>query len=179
MSQASPIEAQGPMQAVPPVPPVVPSRRWWRPTGNPIARLLYLAILTFCTILFVYPFLWALSASVKPREEVFDNKLWPKHFHFSNYLDVFRGVGDLAYKAQFGSWMWNSLWIAVLAGATVTISSALVAFGFAYFRFPLRNFFFGDVPLLVAQSVPALGAELVRERVLHLPVATVLSRDPA
>ena len=87
MSQASPIEAQGPMQAVPPVPPIAPARRRWRPTGNPFAKVLYLAILAFCTVLFVYPFLWALSASVKPRVEVFDNRLWPKHFH-SNMLNL-------------------------------------------------------------------------------------------
>jgi multiple sugar transport system permease protein len=145
MSQASPIEAQGPMQAIPPVPPIAPETQWWRRTSSRLAKAFYLAILALCTVLFVYPFLWAISASVKPRVEVFDNRLWPKHFHFSNYLDVFRGVSDVAYKAQFGQWLWNSLWIGVVAAATVTISSALVAFGFAYFRFPLRNFFFGCV----------------------------------
>jgi multiple sugar transport system permease protein len=147
VSQASPIEAEGPLAVPPPTPPVVPARsRWRRPvTGNPIARLLYVAILAFCTLVFVYPFVWAISASLKPRTEVFDNRLIPRHFHPSNYLDVFRGVGDIAYKAAFGTLLWNSLWIAVLAAVTVTFSSALVAFGFAYFRFPLRNLLFALV----------------------------------
>ena len=113
-SQASPASAQGPMQAVPPAPPVTPRRRWWRTEANPVTRLLYFAFLAFCTVLFVYPFLWAVSASLKPREEVFDNKLIPQHFHPSNYLDVFRGVSDIVYKAQFGTWLWNSLWIGIL-----------------------------------------------------------------
>ncbi|MFL5928280.1 MAG: carbohydrate ABC transporter permease [Gaiellaceae bacterium] len=145
MSQASPVQAQGPAQPIPPAPPVAPAERRWRPSARPFTRTLYFAFLAFCTVLFVYPFVWAVSASLKPREEVFDNRLIPKHFHPSNYLDVFRGVSDTAYKAQFGTWLWNSLWIAVLAAATVTISSALVAFGFAYFRFPLRNFLFACV----------------------------------
>jgi len=148
MTEVSLVQAQGPAQAIPPVAPIVPSRRWWRPpTGNPLGRAFYLALLAFCTFVFLYPFVWALSSSLKTRNDFFDHnsRLIPHPFHWSNYLDVFRGVSDVAYKAAYGSWLWNSLWIAVLAAVTVTFSSALVAFGFAYFRFPLRNFFFGCV----------------------------------
>jgi multiple sugar transport system permease protein len=148
MSQASPMQSQGPAQASAPLTPLVPRRRWWRPpTGNPAGRALYLLLLAFCTFIFLYPFVWAVSSSLKTRNDFFDHnsRLIPHPFHPSNYLDVFRGVSDVAYKAAYASWLWNSLWIAVLAAVTVTISSAMVAFGFAYFRFPLRNFFFGCV----------------------------------
>jgi multiple sugar transport system permease protein len=148
MSQASPMQSQGPAQAVGPLAPLVPRRRWWRPpTGNPVGRALYLLLLAFCTFIFLYPFVWAVSSSLKTRNDFFDHnsRLIPHPFHPSNYLDVFHGVSDVAYKAAYASWLWNSLWIAVLAAVTVTISSAMVAFGFAYFRFPLRNFFFGCV----------------------------------
>jgi multiple sugar transport system permease protein len=147
MSNASPIQSQGVGPSVPPpAPPMAPRHRVsLRSSASAGRKALYVALLAICTILFTYPFVWALSASLKPRPEVFDNKLIPKHFHPSNYLDVFRGVEDVAYKAAFGKWLWNSLWIGGVAAATVTISSAIVAFGFAYFRFPLRNFFFGCV----------------------------------
>jgi multiple sugar transport system permease protein len=135
--------------AVPPMPPLAeeaePGRRWWRPRGNPVTTAIYLLLLLGCTVLFIYPFLWSISASLKPREQVFDNKLIPKTFEPSNYLDIFRGVPGEAYHAPFGHWLLNSLYIAILAAGTVTISSALVAFAFAYFRFPLRNLFFGCV----------------------------------
>jgi multiple sugar transport system permease protein len=147
MSEASPQQAQGPVQAVPPMAPIVPDgrRNWYRASGSKLAQVFYYAILAICTVLFVYPFLWAVSASLKPRQEVFDNKLIPKHFHPSNYLDVFRGLADTIYKAPFATWFFNSMWIGFLAAFTVTISSALVAFGFAYFRFPMRNALFGCV----------------------------------
>jgi multiple sugar transport system permease protein len=148
MSQATPVQGQGPGQAIAPVAPLAPRRRWWRPpTGNPVGRVFFLALLAFCTFLFLYPFVWAVSSSLKTRNDFFDHnsRLIPHPFQWSNYLDVFRGVSDVAYKAAYGAWLWNSLWIAVLAAVTVTFSSALVAFGFAYFRFPLRNFFFGCV----------------------------------
>jgi multiple sugar transport system permease protein len=148
MSQASPVQSQGPMQAVPPAAVVEAPRRWWRPpAGHVLGRAIYFAILAICTFLFLYPFVWALSSSLKTRNDFFDHnsRLVPHPFHWSNYQDVFRGVSDVVYKAAFETWLWNSLWIAVLAAVTVTISSALVAFGFAYFRFPLRNFFFACV----------------------------------
>ncbi|CAN5434415.1 hypothetical protein BH20CHL6_BH20CHL6_17630 [soil metagenome] len=39
----------------------------------------------------------------------------------------------------------NSVLVSGLAAVSVTLSSALVAFGFAYFRFPYRNAIFGIV----------------------------------
>jgi multiple sugar transport system permease protein len=148
MSTASPIQSQGPGLSVPPpVEPLAPRRRRWRPPVRGFGRVFYLALLALCTFVFLYPFVWAVSSSLKTRNDFFDHnsRLIPHPFHWSNYLDVFRGVSDIVYKAAFGTWLWNSLWIATLAAVTVTFSCALVAFGFAYFRFPLRNFLFGCV----------------------------------
>src|SRR5207244_2262494 len=59
MSQATPMQSQGPGEAVAPLVPLAP-RRWWRPpTGNPLGRAVYLALLAFCTFVFLYPFAWA------------------------------------------------------------------------------------------------------------------------
>jgi multiple sugar transport system permease protein len=166
-------QAAGPIQgsAVPAVPPVAPpaSRQRWRPPGNPITALLKLAALLACTVVFVYPFLWAISASLKPREEVFDNRLIPHHWQFHNYLDVFRGTPEVGYVAPFARWFFNSMYIGVLAAATVTISSALVAFGFAYFRFPLRNLLFGCVlaTMMLPGAVTMIPVYLIWNK-LHL-----------
>lgn len=136
-----------PIETPVPVPPIVPPRRRFRPRRpkNPIVTVIYGLLLAAFTVIFLYPFAWAVSASLKPREEVFDNKLIPAHFHPSNYLDVFRGVQDISQAAPFARWFFNSIYIGVLAAVTVTISSALVAFAFAYFRFPLRNLLFSLV----------------------------------
>jgi multiple sugar transport system permease protein len=98
----------------------------------------FLTLLLGLSILFLYPFLWTVSASLKPRDEVFDNRLIPAHWHFANYDDVW-------HAAPVANWFANSTYIAVLAAFAVTISSGIVAFAFAYFRFPLRNFFFACV----------------------------------
>jgi multiple sugar transport system permease protein len=150
---------------VPPVPPLAPEeRRRWRPE-KPLLTALYLLLLAFFTVLFVYPFIWIISASLKTRPEVFDNRLIPKHFHPSNYIDVFRGIPDFVYQADFARWFFNSFYIATLAALTVTISSAIVAFAFAYFRFPLRNLLFGLV--LASMMLPGVVTMIPRFLIWH------------
>jgi len=111
-----------------------------RPTrdGLSLRRLPYLAVLLAASVLFLYPFLWLISASLKPRTEVFDNSLIPHTWRWANFADVWNYAPVL-------QWIANSVTVALAAAVTVTLSSALVAFGFAYFRFPLRNLLFGLV----------------------------------
>ncbi|WP_157574559.1 carbohydrate ABC transporter permease [Jiangella muralis] len=112
-----------------------PPRRRRRIT--PVKALIWTALI-LATLVFIYPFIWLLSASFKPRGEVFDNKLIPETFTFQNYLDVW-------HEAPMALWLWNTVLVTVLAAVTVTVSSAMVAWGFSYFRFRGRNFLFGIV----------------------------------
>jgi multiple sugar transport system permease protein len=109
-----------------------------RPRRTTPVRLLVLALLVLFTIVFVYPFIWLVSASFKPRGEVFDNKLIPQTFTLDNYVQVW-------HEAPMALWLLNTLIVTVLACVTVTISSAMVAWGFAYFRFRGRGVLFGLV----------------------------------
>jgi multiple sugar transport system permease protein len=120
----------------------VPKRsRWRRAISQPktlAGRIVLTVVLLGFALLFLYPFLWLLAASFKPRGEVFDNSLIPKTFMPENYVEVWNQLPLL-------SWMWNSVAIALLAAGAVAISSSIVAFGFAYFKFPGRGLLFGLV----------------------------------
>lgn len=94
--------------------------------------------LSLLGIVFLYPFVWLVSASFKPRSDVFDNRLIPETFTFDNYVQVWQ-------EAPLALWLLNTAIVTVLAAVTVTISSAMVAWGFAYFRFRGRGFLFGLV----------------------------------
>ena len=100
--------------------------------------MLLWALLIGCSVLFLVPFVWMVSASLRPRAYVFDTSLLPSPFEPDNY----RTVWD---AAPLLTWLMNSLVIGVMAALSVTVSSAFVAFGFAYFRFPGRNLIFGLV----------------------------------
>jgi multiple sugar transport system permease protein len=130
------------------------SRAERRSTGSWISQGLFVLLLTGLSILFLYPFLWLISASFKPRGDTFDNRLVPLHWAW-NFTGPDRDSPYPQYLfnvAPVGRWLFNSIWISFLGAAAVTISSALVAFAFAYFRFPLRNFLFGI--LLATMMLP-------------------------
>ena len=117
-----------------------PRRRWSRLT----MPLVY-ALLVGCTIVFIYPFVWLVSASFKPRGEVFDNRLIPETFTFDNYIEVWN-------EATLALWLMNSVIVTLLATVSVTIASACVAWGFAHYQFRGRNVLFGLV--LATMMVP-------------------------
>jgi len=104
-----------------------------------IGRLVFGLVLIAFSVLFVFPLVWLLAASLKPGAEVFGSSLIGSQIQVSNYTRL------LDLVPQFGSWFVNSVIVSGLAATTVTLSSALVAFGFAYFRFPYRNVVFGFV----------------------------------
>ena len=116
----------------PRVPERPPARQPWR------RRLLLVVLLAACSVLFLVPFVWLISASLRPRAYVFDTSLLPVPFQPDNYRTVWEAAPLL-------TWLWNSLVIGVMAALAVTLSSGFVAFGFAYFRFPGRNVVFGLV----------------------------------
>ncbi len=137
-------------QVVPPAPDAeanpapVPSRARREATRWP-GQVVRWGLLAACSVLFLYPFAWLLSASFKPRGEVFDNRLIPETFTPENYLQVWEKLPLLA-------WIGNSIFIALAAATLVTLSSSLVAFGFAYFRFPGRSALFSL--LLASMMLP-------------------------
>jgi len=115
--------------------------RWRRRLRQPqslAVRIVLNVILVLFGLLFLYPFVWLIAASLKPRGEVFDNALIPKTLVPENHVEVWNQLPLL-------SWMGNSIAIALLAAGAVAISSSIVAFGFAYFRFPGRGLLFGLV----------------------------------
>jgi len=129
-----------------------PKDRWYRPRTLIGQTILWIVLIAFA-LAFLYPFVWLLSTTFKPRGDVFDNALIPVHFIWSNYVEVWQQLPLLA-------WIGNSLYIAILAAGFVTLSSAVVAFGFAYFRFRGRNFLFGLV----------LGSMMLPGAVTMIPV---------
>lgn len=136
--------AVGPL-TTPDEPPAPPRRRRnvdadgapISPVGK-VGQVVRWALLLALTAMFMYPFMWLLAASLKPRGQVFDNRLIPLTLVPGNYARVFEELPLL-------NWISNSVLIALAAAVLVTFSSSVVAFGFAYFRFPLRGLAFGLV----------------------------------
>jgi multiple sugar transport system permease protein len=128
-----------------------PRRTRWSP-GQIVLTLLLIGF----AVLFLYPLVWLLAASLKPASQVFDNALIPHTWRPSNYTKVWDELPLL-------NWIVNSVAIALIAATLVSVSSSVVAFGFAYFRFPGRNILFGLVlaTLMLPTSVTMIPTYLI------------------
>lgn len=101
--------------------------------------LTHLALLFACTA-FLLPFLWILSTSFKDKDAVmaFPPRWIPSTIHWQNYWELLRDP-----KFNFLLWTRNTLILEVLTVTGTTISSAIVAYGFAKIRFRGRGVLFG------------------------------------
>jgi multiple sugar transport system permease protein len=105
---------------------------------------------------FVLPFVWMVATSLKRVDEAMTSPLTlPKSPQFSNYLDVIHHP-----KANFRLYARNTLIIAALAVLGTTLSSALVAYGFAKIRFRGRGFWFAVMLSTMMIPFPVLMVSL-------------------
>ena len=106
-------------------------------TNKLLKNLLIYVLLIFCSLLFLAPFYWMFSTSVKPSNEVFlfPPKWIPSHFKFENFWN--------AWQLQpFGMCLKNSLIVVGMTTVAQVFSSSLIAYGFARFDFKGKNFLF-------------------------------------
>jgi len=105
-------------------------------------------------LLLLMPYIWMVSASLKPLDELFraSLNLWPERFHaIENYSKVFNQIPVFQY-------LWNG--VVVCAGILFfqLLFAVPAGYALAKLRFPGRDFVFGLVMLglLVPPHVPAL-----------------------
>ncbi|THF77288.1 carbohydrate ABC transporter permease [Cohnella fermenti] len=88
---------------------------------------------------FIYPLLWLVAASLKPNADVFTTiGLIPSHIEWSSYKQGWVGIG----RVTFTQFFLNTVKLVVPVVALTALSSAVVAYGFARFRFPLKKTLF-------------------------------------
>ena len=112
-----------------------------------IQRFFLYVLAIACAIGFSVPFLWTIGTSLKPLTDLY---VYPPTFvpsvpRWENYSDVFT-------LAPFATFLWNTVVVTGLAVFGQTLSAAVVAFGFARFRFPGRDILF--VVVLATMMLP-------------------------
>lgn len=95
------------------------------------------ALLVIGTVFAMAPFLWSVSGSLMTDIEAqsYPPKLLPREAQWQNYVQVWREV-------PFGRWLMNSVTVVVFSLIGGVISSSLVAYSFARFRYPGREIIF-------------------------------------
>ena len=98
----------------------------------------YIIIIIIGTVL-LYPIIWMFFATFKTNEEIYGSvKLLPESFDFHYYIDGWKGTGNITYTKFFI----NTFLLVVPTTILTVVSSALVAYGFARFKFPGKKILF-------------------------------------
>jgi len=117
-----------------------------RPVGGPSVRrqrtsinfITYL-LLGLGAALVLVPFWWMVKTSLTAQTRLFEfpPQLFPDPVVWRNYIDAWN-----ALPVSFTRFTANTIFITVLAMTAEIFTCSLVAYGFARFRFPGRNFIF-------------------------------------
>lgn len=105
--------------------------------GRKALTYLLLVLLGFAM---VYPLLWMLGASFKQNDEIFASlSLVPqKEWVWTAYRDGWNGIGN----ATFSLFFVNTFRMVISTVIFTLVSSTMVAYGFARFRFPGKKLLF-------------------------------------
>jgi len=104
-------------------------------------------ILLFAVLLTAIPFIYMLSASLKPQYEIFTFpvQLLPKTVFTENYIQLFT-------ETLFIRWFANTLFVALSRAAMSLLLCMLAGFAFAKYEFPLKKFLF--IFILASLTLP-------------------------
>ena len=116
-----------------------------------VGTTLYHAMILLIGLMMVYPLIWMVMSSFKETNTIFTTagSLIPKQFTLENYINGWKGFAKITFVTFFK----NSLLISVLATFGTIISSAVVAYGFARFKFRGRGLLFAA--MLLSMMLPA------------------------
>ena len=118
-----------------------------RRNQNRVAQTFAYIVVTAGAIIFMIPFVWMLSSSLKPLDQIFaEPPVWiPNPIQWRNYVDAWNAL-------PFTRFLVNTLFITILIMFGNIITSALVGYGFARYRFPGRDVLF--IVLLSTMMLP-------------------------
>ena len=116
-----------------------------------VGTTLYHALILLIGLVMVYPLIWMVMSSFKETNTIFTTagSLIPKQFTLENYINGWKGFAKITFVTFFK----NSLLISILATFGTIISSAVVAYGFARFKFRGRGLLFAA--MLLSMMLPA------------------------
>ncbi|MBT2517906.1 carbohydrate ABC transporter permease [Streptomyces sp. ISL-90] len=117
---------------------------------NP-ARVTRVLVLAIWLVITIFPLYWITITSLKEPGAIFSYPLtyWPEAISFENYVGLFE-------KAQFGTYLGNSLLVAAVAASVATLISMLSAYVLARFEFRSKGALM--MAFLVTQMIPAFIA---------------------
>jgi multiple sugar transport system permease protein len=134
------------------------------PTRKPMdfGKFAAFVVLALMSFLFIVPFVWMLSTSLKDFDDLVGTNWIPKNITWDNYAKAFS-------FGMWGTWAFNSVVITALSLLGTVLSTSIVAYAFARLRWPGRDLVFALV----------LGTMMIPAVVTMIPQFIIFARLPA
>ncbi|MGG1555557.1 carbohydrate ABC transporter permease [Paenibacillus ferrarius] len=111
-------------------------------TTGKLGRIIVTILLLIVGVAFLLPFVWMVSASMKPEIDVFKYPIeWiPKHWQaYQNYHEVWSG------EHPFMRYYWNSIKVSVMTTLISMVVSSMAAYAFSHVDFKGKQIWFAVV----------------------------------
>ena len=120
--------------------------------------ILHMALMICICYVILYPLFVKVITSFMEEKDLYDSTVQfiPKHFTWENYVRAFSGLN---YLTAFI----NSLMLSAFVGIANVISSSLVGYGFARFKFPLKKFWIVVVVIILLVPTQTIMIPLYRQ----------------
>ncbi|HEX8598534.1 MAG TPA: carbohydrate ABC transporter permease [Chloroflexia bacterium] len=125
-------------------------------------KFLAFLVLSAMSVLFIVPFIWMLSTSLKGFHDLAGTNWIPNPITWQNYVEAFS-------YGMWGRWAFNSVTITVLSVVGTVLSTSIIAYSFARLRWPGRDQVFAIV--LATMMLPGV--------VTMIPQYILFSKLPA
>ena len=123
----------------------------------------------------LYPLLMMLTRAFMSADDLYDNSvIWlPKTLTLDTVMAMMKVL-------RYPTSLWNSIWVSLVITALQLISCMMAGYGFARFKFPLRNVLFGGVifSLLVPPQLVVLPEYLNFKSFDLFGLFTLISGNP-
>lgn len=105
---------------------------------NSVSMGLYIAVLVVGLVMLL-PIVWMFFATFKSNEEIFGSlRLFPEHWSLQPYIDGWNVNGRITYTTFYI----NTFVLTLVTTLITVFIAALVAYGFARFKFPMKKLLF-------------------------------------
>jgi len=120
----------------------------------------YLPLFVIIVVL-MFPFYWMVLTAIKPDEQLINMDTYNPFFVVSPTL---KHINKLLFETQYPLWLWNTMYVSVVATALALCASVLAAYALVRIRF--RGAAWVGAAIFLAYLVPP--------SILFIPLATII-----
>ncbi|WP_406854913.1 carbohydrate ABC transporter permease [Alsobacter sp. KACC 23698] len=120
----------------------------------------YLPLLLIMIVL-IFPFYWMVLTAIKPDEQLIDMEKYNPFFVVSPTL---KHINKLLFESNYPLWLWNTMYVSVLATFLSLIASVMAAYAIVRIRYRYAQWVGAAIFL----------AYLVPPSILFIPLATII-----